>query len=86
MMPVMDGFGFLHEFRSRSEWMAIPVIVITAKDLTDDDRARLNGGVGHIIEKGALTPAELLEHVRKVIPNTVNTGSDATKGLDSSEE
>ena len=39
MMPVMDGFDFLLELRGRDpEWRDIPVIVLTAKDLTDEDR------------------------------------------------
>jgi GAF domain-containing protein/DNA-binding response OmpR family regulator len=51
MMPNMDGFELLDELRSRAEWRDIPVVVITAKDLTEDDRERLNGGVERIIEK-----------------------------------
>jgi adenylate cyclase len=51
MMPNMDGFEFLDELRSRSDWQDIPVVVITAKDLTDEDRDRLSGGVERIIQK-----------------------------------
>ena len=51
MMPKMDGFEFLDEWRGRSEWQDIPVVVITAKDLTGEDRDRLNGGVERIIQK-----------------------------------
>jgi len=51
MMPKMDGFEFLDELRRRSDWQGIPVVVITAKDLTDEDRVRLNGGVERIIQK-----------------------------------
>jgi GAF domain-containing protein/CheY-like chemotaxis protein len=51
MMPKMNGFEFLDELRSRADWRDIPVVVITAKDLTDADRSRLNGGVERIIEK-----------------------------------
>jgi len=51
MMPQMDGFELLDEVRARPDWRDIPVIVITAKDLTDQDRSRLNGGVERIIEK-----------------------------------
>jgi signal transduction histidine kinase/CheY-like chemotaxis protein len=51
MMPKMDGFEFLDEFRARPDWQGIPVVVITAKDLTEEDRNRLNGGVGRIIQK-----------------------------------
>jgi CheY-like chemotaxis protein len=51
MMPKMDGFEFLDELRARPDWQNIPVVVITAKDLTDEDRNRLNGGVERIIQK-----------------------------------
>jgi adenylate cyclase len=51
MMPKMDGFEFLDELRSRPNWQEIPVVVITAKDLTEEDRVRLNGGVERIIQK-----------------------------------
>jgi GAF domain-containing protein/CheY-like chemotaxis protein len=51
MMPKMDGFEFLNELRARPDWQDIPVVVITAKDLTEEDRNRLNGGVERIIQK-----------------------------------
>ena len=51
MMPKMDGFEFLDELRARPDWQDIPVVVITAKDLTEEDRNRLNGGVERIIQK-----------------------------------
>jgi CheY-like chemotaxis protein len=51
MMPKMDGFEFMERLRGRPDWRDIPVVVITSKDLTDEDRARLNGGVERIIQK-----------------------------------
>ena len=51
MMPKMDGFEFLDALRERPDWQDIPVVVITAKELTDADRDRLNGGVERIIQK-----------------------------------
>jgi CheY-like chemotaxis protein len=51
MMPKMDGFEFLDELRARPDWQDIPVVVITAKELTQEDRTRLNGGVERIIQK-----------------------------------
>jgi len=51
MMPKMDGFEFMDELRARPDCQEIPVVVITAKDLTDEDRDRLNGGVERIIQK-----------------------------------
>jgi signal transduction histidine kinase/CheY-like chemotaxis protein len=67
MMPVMDGFGFLAELRARSEWQQIPVIVITAKDLTADDRDRLNGWVEEVLEKNAYSRDQLMERVSEAV-------------------
>jgi len=52
MMPEMNGFEFLDEVRQRDDWQDIPVIVITARDVSAEDRARLNGRVESIIQKG----------------------------------
>jgi signal transduction histidine kinase/DNA-binding response OmpR family regulator len=51
MMPKMDGFEFLDKLLSRPAGQDIPVVIITAKDLTQEDRDRLNGGVERIIQK-----------------------------------
>jgi CheY-like chemotaxis protein len=52
MMPEMDGFAFLEEFRKLPSSREVPVIVLTAKDLTGEDRRRLNGHVKRIMAKG----------------------------------
>ena len=51
MMPEMDGFEFLDEIRRHDDRRDIPVIVITARDVTAEDRVRLNGRVESIIQK-----------------------------------
>jgi len=74
MMPVMDGFDFLAAMRARPEWRHIPVIVITAKDLTADDRDRLSGRVEEIVEKSAYTREQLLQHVSEAVAKcSINT-------------
>ncbi len=67
MMPEMDGFEFLTEMHLHEAWRSIPVIVITAKDLTAEDRARLNGHVSRVIEKGFLRRDELLQQVSQLV-------------------
>jgi CheY-like chemotaxis protein len=52
MMPEMDGFAFIEEFRKLPAAGDVPVIVLTAKDLTGEDRKRLNGHVKRIMAKG----------------------------------
>ena len=80
MMPVMDGFGFLAELRARPEWQHIPVIVLTAKDLTTDDRDRLAGKVEEVLEKNAYTREQLLERVSEAVTacNISETETNAT--------
>jgi signal transduction histidine kinase/CheY-like chemotaxis protein len=80
MMPVMDGFDFLTAMRARPEWQHIPVIVITAKDLTADDRNQLTGRVEEIVEKSTFTHEQLLQHVSEAVEkcNISETETNAT--------
>ncbi len=64
MMPVMDGFDFLLEMRARQDWCDIPVIVLTAKNLTEEDRQLLSGKVEQVIEKGATSHEQLIGLIR----------------------
>ncbi len=67
MMPVMDGFEFLEAVRRNPGFAEIPIIVVTAKDLSDDDRERLNGSVRQVLQKGAIDRDELLRDVCAMI-------------------
>jgi signal transduction histidine kinase/CheY-like chemotaxis protein len=71
MMPEMDGFEFLEQLRSRSVWKSIPVVVVTARDLDDRDRAFLDGRVQRIMQKGATRRDELVREIsRQVVART----------------
>jgi signal transduction histidine kinase/DNA-binding response OmpR family regulator len=65
LMPVMDGFQVLAELRKNPAWRSIPVVVLTAKDLTEEDRRRLVGQTERVLEKGAFVREELLREVRQ---------------------
>ncbi len=52
MMPEMDGFEFAEAFRSNAEWDDVPIIVLTAKTLTEEDRSRLEGWAEAYYAKG----------------------------------
>ena len=67
MMPEMDGFEFLEALRLEPAWRTIPVIVITAKVLTEADRKRLNGGVDAIVQKGGRGVDALLDEIRDLV-------------------
>lgn len=52
MMPEMDGFQFIAELQQHTPWQPIPIIVVTAKDLTSTEIEHLNGHVERILQKG----------------------------------
>ena len=70
----MDGFEFLSILRENSQLASIPVVVVTAKDLTAEDRERLTGRVNQIILKGATDRKKLLAEINAILakkaPNT----------------
>lgn len=73
MMPEMDGFEFIAELRQDAEAKAIPVVVLTAKELTREDRLFLNGSlllsgcVKRVMHKGKFSRDELLREVRNLV-------------------
>ena len=72
MMPEMDGFEFLDVLRQDEARRDIPVVVITARTLSPDDRKRLNGGVERVLQKHALHADALLAEVRVAAgPNAI---------------
>jgi adenylate cyclase len=70
MMPEMDGFELVAALQANAAWRAIPVVVVTALDLTAEDRRRLNGGVEQILSKHAFPPAELMARVGALLGET----------------
>jgi len=70
MMPEMDGFSFVEEFRRLPAAGEVPIVVLTAKDLTLEDRDRLNGHVESIMVKGEGTGA-VLGKVREMLARCV---------------
>jgi len=67
IMPDMDGFEVLDRVRSDPGTKNLPVIVVTAKDLTTEDRERLSGNVSSVLAKGDTTSKTLLEELKKLL-------------------
>jgi CheY-like chemotaxis protein len=64
MMPEMDGFEFMQALRAREDGKLVPVVVVTARDVTAEDRKRLNGHVAKVLQKSATRSEELLAELR----------------------
>ncbi len=70
MMPEMDGFAFAAEVRRHPEWRSIPIVVVTAKDLTNEDRRRLTGNVESIVRTHGDSRESLLSQVRDLLASS----------------
>ena len=73
MMPIMDGFEFLRVLRSREDGRAVPVVVVTAKELTVEERNLLRACVENVVQKGAIGNDELLDEIRTKVAAASHT-------------
>ena len=78
MMPEMDGFEIVAALQEEPLWRDVPVIVITARDLSAKDRERLNSGVHSVLLKNAFRPDELVERIRQLTRTKSATALGAT--------
>jgi DNA-binding response OmpR family regulator len=76
MMPEMDGFAVLQAMREEERTRNIPVIVLTAQLLRQEEMARLQQGVAAVLGKELFTPAEVLAQVEAVLTRTKRLGSE----------
>ena len=67
MMPIMDGFEFLTRIKKIESLHAIPILVITAADLSKSDHERLLGSVENIIQKSGLDKDQILQEITDLI-------------------
>jgi len=71
MMPVMDGFEFVLRLRQNPDTADLPVVVVTAKELTAEDRERLHGKVHQVMQKGGFRREDLVNEVRRTVDRAV---------------
>jgi PAS domain S-box-containing protein len=85
MMPEMDGFELVEHLRREGRSPAIPIVVVTAKEITEEDRRRLNHSVDRILRKGACTQEEVARMVRDLLESrrrSAQGGGDGEQGGD----
>jgi CheY-like chemotaxis protein len=80
MMPGMDGFAVLDAVRSLPQLKDVPVLIISAKDISPEDRVRLNGRIAAIIEKGPRHREDLLLEVRRMLQRRRRAAPTGTPG------
>ena len=66
-MPGIDGFGLVEELKLDPRTKDIPVVVVSAKDITPEERKRLNGHIEAVYQKGSLPPRRFVDEVVQVL-------------------
>jgi len=66
-MPGIDGFGLVEELKLDPRTRHIPIVVVSAKDITPDERKRLNGHIEAVYQKGSLPTRKFVDQVIHVI-------------------
>lgn len=79
IMPEMDGFEFIEELRKNPFWDSLPVVVLTAAELTDKDRECLNEAVQNILEKSSHSRESLITAVRNILDSSP-AGVESNRG------
>ncbi|MBE9186128.1 response regulator [Microcoleus sp. LEGE 07076] len=77
MLPEMDGFEFIGELRKSHSGDPIPIVVITAKDLTTAEKQQLNGYVDRVLQKGVYSCDTLLRDVRSIVNDRLDRRYDS---------
>jgi threonine synthase len=67
MMPELDGFSVLDALKNDNQTASIPVIVVTAKELTQEEKARLQGRIHTLMQKGEFLNDDLLDEVTALL-------------------
>jgi CheY-like chemotaxis protein len=67
MMPEMDGFAVLDTLKTDKELSKIPVIVVTAKELTAIEKQRLSGKVQSLMQKGAFSDQDIVDKMVEML-------------------
>ncbi len=75
-MPGIDGFGFVEELKLDPRTRDIPIVVVSAKDITDDERKRLNGHIQALYQKGSLPTRKFVDQVIHVIEDKGGSQGD----------
>lgn len=75
-MPGIDGFGLVEELKLDPRTRNIPIVVVSAKDITNEERKRLNGHIQAVYQKGSLPPRKFVEKVVHTIEEEKSEDKD----------
>ncbi len=67
VMPEVDGFEFVARLRASERTRRVPIVVLTARELTSTEHGRLDGHVRRVFRKGSFSREELTTELRRLL-------------------
>jgi signal transduction histidine kinase/CheY-like chemotaxis protein len=86
LMPEVDGFAVVEQLRADPATAAIPIIILTSKSLTPDEKARLNGEIAYLARKGEFSRAAFVELVQGLLPTAALGGGSLRQAVHGRKE
>lgn len=77
MMPRKDGFEVINEIRDNEEWKDIPIVVVTAKDLSNNEREELQKTVNIVLQKSGSHIETVMEMLLERIKEKINVNKNS---------
>jgi len=71
MMPDVSGFDVVEALRANPTTQQTPIMILTARHLTEADKRHLNGHVSTILSRGSNSASDLLDHLRQLVGEPV---------------
>jgi CheY-like chemotaxis protein len=71
MMPDVNGFAVVEALRADPATRHVPIMILTARNLTAADKRQLNGHVSTILSRGSTAAADLIDHLRQLVPQPI---------------
>jgi signal transduction histidine kinase/DNA-binding response OmpR family regulator len=81
MLPELDGFEVVHRMALNPKWKSIPVVLMTARDLTHEERRALGTNRLRMIQKGDFSRDELVAEVHAALSNRTEAEVNDSTGI-----
>jgi CheY-like chemotaxis protein len=85
LMPEMDGFQVLDYVQANETWRRIPIVVVTGKTSSPEERKRIDKGAQLLLHKGSFPIEELPKQIESVVHTVALTGTQSILVVDDNQ-
>ncbi len=67
VMPGMDGFEVVQQLQESDKWKNIPVVILSGKELTEEDQQRLESHITQFLKKDTFSTSEISKTIKRIL-------------------